>query len=148
MAAPDPYEEHSEAKRNIAQAKRKVLSALETAWPNFYQDPPAEEVSSDSCRKLSHLQIGMGVRAMALACNLHGGSTGDVDIYRLMQAYLWDRDARQQINEIVGKSWTPSPDTELVQDVASLIRQPSPVFGQATPESRRGPTGRCSGRTL
>jgi len=109
MAAPDPYEEHSQAKRNIAQAKRKILSALETTWPDFYQDPPGEEVSSDSCRKLSHLQIGMGVRAMVLACNLRGGSTGDVDIYRLMQAYLWDWDARQKINEIVGKSLDPLP---------------------------------------
>ena len=108
-AASTPCEEHSRAKRNIAQAQREILSALETAWPDFYQDPPAEEVSSDSCRKLSHLQIGMGVRAMALACNLQSGSTGDLGIYRLMQAYFWDDDARQMINKIVKESLDPLP---------------------------------------
>ena len=41
---------------------------------------------------------------MVLACNLRGGSTGDMNIYELMQAYFWDQDARERINEIVKES--------------------------------------------
>jgi len=107
MATPDPYKEHAQAKRNIAQARQEILSALQKAWPCFYQEPPTDEVGSDKCHELTLLQIGIGVRALVLTCNLRGGSTGNMNIYRLMQAYLWDRDARQKINEIVRESLDP-----------------------------------------
>lgn len=107
MAALTPSQEHAQKKRDIAQAQQEIQAAVQMAWPSFYEEPMKEEVGSDSCHKLSHLQIGMGVRAMALACNLRGGSTGDVNIYELMQAYFWDQDARQRINEIVEASLAP-----------------------------------------
>lgn len=107
MATPNPYEEHAQKKRDIAQAQQEIQAAVQRAWPCFYEEPMQEEVGSDSCHKLSHLQIGVGVRALGLACNLRGGSTGDVDIYRLMQAYFWDKDARQRINEVVKESLNP-----------------------------------------
>ncbi|MGO4575023.1 hypothetical protein AB4Z48_03125 [Cupriavidus sp. 2TAF22] len=107
MMAANDDEEFAQKKRDIAQAQLKILAAVQSAWPSFYEEPMREDVSSASCKKLSHLQIGMGVRALVLACNLRGGSTGDVDIYRLMQAYFWDQDARQRINQIVEASLAP-----------------------------------------
>ncbi len=115
MATPDPYEEHAQAKRNIARAQQEILSALQKAWPCFYQEPPTDEVSSDKCYELTHLQIDMGVRAMGLACNLRGGSTGDVDLYQLLRAYFWGRDARRRINEIVKESLAPERKADSLQ---------------------------------
>lgn len=108
MATLTPSQEHAQKKRDIAQAQQEIQAAVQRAWPCFYEKPMKKEVGSDSCHKLSHLQIGVGVRALGLACNLRGGSTGDVDIYRLMQAYFWDKDARQRINEIVEASLAPA----------------------------------------
>lgn len=109
MVTPNRYDEHTQQKQNIAQAQQEIQAAVQRAWPDFYQAPPMkEEVSSESCKKLSLLQIGTGVRAMVLACNLRGGSTGDVNIYELMQAYFWDQDARERINEIVEASLAPA----------------------------------------
>lgn len=107
MATLTPSQEHAQKKRDIAQARQEIQAAVQRVWPCFYEKPMKKEVGSDSCHKLSHLQIGVGVRALALACNLWGGSMGDVDIYRLMQAYFWDKDARQRINEIVEASLNP-----------------------------------------
>lgn len=107
MKTPNPYEEHAQRKLDIAQAQQEIQAAVQRIWPCFYEKPMKKEVGSDSCHKLSHLQIGMGVRALALTCNLWGGSMGDVDIYRLMQAYFRDKEARQRINEIVKESLNP-----------------------------------------
>lgn len=104
---PKPYEERAQAKRNIAQAKQEIEAALRKTWPSFYEEPPSDEVGSANCHKLSRPQIDTGVRALVLACNLYGGSMGDMDIYRLMRAYLWDQDARQRINQIIEASQAP-----------------------------------------
>ncbi|CAJ0698007.1 hypothetical protein [Ralstonia mannitolilytica] len=107
MATLTPSQEHAQKKRDIAQAQQEIQAAVQRTWPCFYEKPMKNEVGSDSCHKLSHLQIGMGVRALSLVCNLRGGSTGDIDLYQLIRAYFWDQDARRRINEIVAASLAP-----------------------------------------
>ncbi|WP_137910659.1 hypothetical protein [Ralstonia sp. 3PA37C10] len=107
MATLTPSQEHAQKKRDIAQAQQEIQAAVQRAWPCFYEKPMKKEVGSGSCHKLSHLQIGMGVRALALACNLQGGSTGDIDLYQLLRAYFWDQNARERINGIVKESQDP-----------------------------------------
>lgn len=109
MATSKSYKEHAQAKRDIAQAQREIHTAVKKAWPSFYEEPPRDEVGSAHCHKLSHLQIGVGVRALVLACNLYGGSMGDMDLYRLMQVYFRDQVARHRINEIVKQSHDQCP---------------------------------------
>ncbi|URF05040.1 hypothetical protein [Cupriavidus campinensis] len=108
MSAADQRREVAQQKRRLSESQQEILAALKKAWPGFYAKVSKVEVGSGDCHKLSHLQIGMGVRALALACNLRGGSTGDMDLYQLLRAYFWDQDARQRINEIVETSLAPN----------------------------------------
>lgn len=96
--------DHIKAKANYASAQEKLWKAVEQAYPIFAVTPPKKEVMFDECHKLSRVQIDTGVRAFAMACNLYGGSMGDVQLYRLLNAYLRDPAMRGRINEVVSES--------------------------------------------
>ncbi|ASV99009.1 hypothetical protein [Paraburkholderia aromaticivorans] len=95
---------HIKAKANYAYAQEKLWKAVEQAYPIFAVTPPKKEVMFDECHKLSRVQIDTGVRAFAMACNLYGGSMGEVQLYRLLQIYLKDPAARARINEVIDES--------------------------------------------
>jgi hypothetical protein len=44
----------------------------------------------------------MGVKALSLTCNLSGGSVGTIQLYDLLQTYLLNPAARDEINHLVG----------------------------------------------
>jgi hypothetical protein len=93
---------HIKAKANYAYAQEKLWKAVELAYPAFPVSPPKKDVMFDECHKLSRVQVDTGVRAFVMACNLYGGSMGDVQLYRLLNAYLRDPAMRAHVNEVVG----------------------------------------------
>jgi ferric-dicitrate binding protein FerR (iron transport regulator) len=101
MALTQNQKDAFEAKRTLDKAQTAILNALKLAWPALYAEPPKKEISSGSRRKLTRRQTDAGVRALMLACNLAGGSTGDIQLYDLLDKYLRDPEARQEINRVV-----------------------------------------------
>lgn len=78
-----------------------INGALKEHFEEMYVDPPKTVIRSDSYKKLSRFQIDQGIRAFSLATNLSGASMGDLDLYKLARAYLWDEEARKKINDVV-----------------------------------------------
>jgi hypothetical protein len=93
-----------EAKRTLDKAQTAILNALKLPWPALYVEPPKKEISSADGHKLTRRQTDNGVRALVLVCNLRGGSTGDIQLYDLLDKYLRDPEARAEINRVVGGS--------------------------------------------
>ena len=87
------------------QVKINSVAAINAAMKNYrgesYVEPPKKTVCIDDYRSLSRLQSDQGVIALVHACNLSGGSVGDMDLYKLMRTYLWDDVARTEINAVV-----------------------------------------------
>lgn len=98
------FKEHAKAKRDIAEAQLDIWDALRKGWPEFFANPPSQELTSGTCHKLTRQQVDMGVRAFVLACNLSGGSVGDVQLYELLQTYLQNPEERQKLNSVVRQS--------------------------------------------
>ena len=48
--------------------------------------------------------IDAGVSALVLINNMSGGTVGDVNLYRLLQRYLFNKDDRDKINSIINKT--------------------------------------------
>ncbi|WP_449412068.1 hypothetical protein [Pandoraea soli] len=88
-------------KRAIEQAQAMILKGIKRGWPEFYVEPPAQELTSGACHNLTRQQIDNGVRALVLTCNLSGGSAGDVQLYELLQTYLRNPAARHELNDVV-----------------------------------------------
>ena len=79
-----------------------INKALEEYRGPAYVEPPKKVVTSDNyTKKLSRHQIDQGVIAFVHACNLSGGSVGDMDLYKLLRIYLWNEEARSTINDVV-----------------------------------------------
>lgn len=68
-----------------------------------YVEPPKQVVTSAAYNTLNRHQIDQGVIALVHACNLSGGSMGDMNLYKLMRTYLRSPDARAEINGVVGR---------------------------------------------
>jgi len=63
--------------------------------------PAVREYDSGSVHLLSQQEVDNGVVALLLQCGVNHGSAGDVDLYRLVGAYLRDPEARREINEVL-----------------------------------------------
>ncbi len=87
------------------RATRKAQLQIQDAMREFSgggrNEPPTQTVSYGNYKKLSRHQIDQGVIALVLQLNLSGGSICDMDLYKLVRTYLWDEEARANINEIV-----------------------------------------------
>jgi hypothetical protein len=87
--------------------KQASIDAINDALKSFrgpsYVEPPKQVVASDRYKKLSRHQIDQGVIAFVHACNLSGGSIVDMDLYKLVRAYLWDQQGRKEINALVSR---------------------------------------------
>lgn len=100
--------EEAKAKRDIAEAQQGIWDAVKKGWPEFFVEPPLQELTSGTCHKLTQQQIDNGVRALVLACNLSGGSVGDVQLYDLLNVYLRDCETARGINEVVRQANRPA----------------------------------------
>ncbi|MCI2811234.1 hypothetical protein [Eoetvoesiella caeni] len=80
-------------------------AAINLALKNYlgeaYVEPARKTIKSGDYRKIGRLQIDQGVIALVQACKLSGGSVADMDLYKLVRIYLWDKDARAAMNRIV-----------------------------------------------
>ena len=54
-----------------------------------------------SSKDFSVSELDACVRFISVALNTTGGSVGDVNLYKLLQAYILNPEKRQQINEII-----------------------------------------------
>jgi hypothetical protein len=78
-----------------------INAALKVLPGHSYVEPPKQLITLFKYKQLDRLQIDQGVIAFVLACNLSGGSMGDMDMYKLSRAYLWNENARAEINAVV-----------------------------------------------
>ena len=87
------------------QLKIKTQQIIQDAMKEYMggEDwhPPRTVIDSAHYHKLDGRQINYGVGALVLQLNLSGGSVGNVDLYRLVRTYLWNEEARVEINKIV-----------------------------------------------
>ncbi|MDH6149316.1 hypothetical protein OKW46_003241 [Paraburkholderia sp. WSM4179] len=109
MCYVDERSEETLARQNILAAQQAIWTAVKEGWPEFYVEPPKHELTSGTCDRLTLQQIDAGVRAFILACNLSGGSVGDVQLYELLHAYLQSPEARQRINHVVQETGLRRP---------------------------------------
>ena len=65
----------------------------------------AKKITVDKYSKdLTRKGIDAGVSALVLINNMSGGTVGDVNLSRLLQRYLLDKDDRDKINSIINKT--------------------------------------------
>lgn len=83
------------------QVQAAINNELKVFCGGNYVEPPREVVDRNEYHRLSRLQSDQGVVALVLACNLSGGSIGNMDLYKLVRTYLWDDAARSEINDVV-----------------------------------------------
>jgi len=87
--------------------KRKLLQnitqqVIQTAMMEYSGvEAPKKVIHYDEYDELSRRQIDQGVLALSFQLNLTGASMVDVDLYRLVRTYLWNKEARSAMNEIV-----------------------------------------------
>ena len=90
-------------------AKEKAIQAINAALKEYmeegYVQPPTGDVNSGNCHEaLTRFQVIQAATVMVMHLNLESGSAGDVDLYKVNQAYLLDPEMRKQINALL-KSW-------------------------------------------
>ncbi len=82
--------------------QRKINEAIKDYQCDCYVEPPNSDINSSNYhKKLNRIQVNQAVIAMILHLNLAGGSAGDFDLYKLLQAYMLDLDKRNQLNEVL-----------------------------------------------
>lgn len=82
------------------KARRRIREAL-AEYNESEVSPEAREYNSSEVHTLSQREITDGVVALVLQCGIFAGSAGDIDLYRLVGAYLLDPEARREINEVL-----------------------------------------------
>lgn len=83
------------------QSQALINLALKDYRGPSYVSPPKEVIKSDAYDTLTREQTDQAVVAFVHACNLSGGSMGDMDMYKLVHYYLHHPKARSAMNEIV-----------------------------------------------
>lgn len=95
---------------SLSQAARlKAQDRIRKAIAEYNESEASavpHEYDSGNVHTLSQREINDGVIAFLLQCNVASGSAGDIDLYRVVGAYLRDPVARKEINEIL-KNWRP-----------------------------------------
>lgn len=75
--------------------KKKARSLIQQALSTYFE----EEIPLPNDLTVS--AINKSVVAIVLFLELSGGSTGDIDLYALLQTYLLDPSKRAEINQIL-----------------------------------------------
>lgn len=78
-----------------------IQKAMKELVGDTYVEQSKEPIRYGEYSKISRLQLVQGVRALLLECHIEHGSSCDVDLYTLLQAYLWDEEARSEINAAI-----------------------------------------------
>jgi hypothetical protein len=60
----------------------------------------SKSFSSWDVENLTVEQLNRGVVAFLITLNIHAGSAGDYDFYRLLQAYILNKDSRKEFNKL------------------------------------------------
>ncbi len=87
------------------QARRLASDALNTYFGAQVVSPVRfdENAPSEDPTQLTDQQINNGVVLFVLFNNLPGGSFGEVDLYRLLQRYVRNPEARNRINALLSE---------------------------------------------
>lgn len=93
---------------NIDQRNKKAAREIIADAMKLFRGPscvkqPKKVISSGNYADLSREQIDQGVVSFVVHCNLSGGSVDDMNLYRLIRTYLWNPQARTEINAVVGR---------------------------------------------
>lgn len=86
-----------------AQLQAKLIALMRSSDLGTGSVPPQHAYSSDCHKKLSRHQINDAVFLLSRYLGMYG-SGGNVDMYRLNQAYLLDPSMRQRFNELL-REW-------------------------------------------
>ena len=78
-----------------------INEAMQLYCEESYVQPPKNVIGNGYYHKLKRAQTNQAVIAFVHALNLSGGSTYDMDLYKLTYGYLTNSEARAQINAIV-----------------------------------------------
>lgn len=78
-----------------------INEAMQLYQEESYVRPPKKVIHDGEYHKLTRQQCVQGVIAFVHACNLSGGSMGNMDLYKLVYGYLTNPEAQIQINAIV-----------------------------------------------
>jgi hypothetical protein len=88
---------------NKKTAREIIADAMKIFRGPSYVEQSKKVVSSGNYSDLSREQIDQGVVALVVHANLSGGSILDMNLYRLIRTYLWNPQARSEINAVVGR---------------------------------------------
>ncbi|MFC7289612.1 hypothetical protein ACFQPC_16310 [Herminiimonas glaciei] len=83
------------------KAQSSIHIAIKDLVGETYVEQSKEPILYGEYPKINRLQLVQGVRALLLECHIEHGSSCDVDLYTLLSAYLWDEEARTEMNAIV-----------------------------------------------
>lgn len=83
------------------KAQASIQMAMMELVGDTYVEQSKEPILYGEYSKISRLQLVQGVRALLLECHIEHGSSCDVDLYTLLQAYLWDEKTRAEINAVM-----------------------------------------------
>lgn len=83
-------------------ARQLIDEAMKLYRGGMYVGPPVRTVGTDETfTQLDRAQIIQAGVGLVMHLNLASGSSGDLDLYKLLEAYLLDPDKRTQINEVL-----------------------------------------------
>jgi hypothetical protein len=83
------------------KTQTSIQRLMEDLVGDCYEKQSKKVIRYDEYEKISRLQMWQGVRAFLLECNIEHGSTHDVDLYKLALTYLWNKNARTEINAVI-----------------------------------------------
>ena len=82
-----------------AKLQNRLVRLLKE-YSGSVDEPPGHVYSSDCHQQLTRQHVDDGVCLMSRYLGM-AGSAGDIDLYRLNQAYLLDPQMRDQINNLL-----------------------------------------------
>ena len=88
---------------NTSQHKALITFLKKIDIFHYVKYNPTEKFYCDEV-KMDSDDINRGVKLLCVFWNIHSGSTGEIDLYQLLQKYLLDVDARDRINKAMYSS--------------------------------------------
>ena len=108
-----------EQERAAADYIRKEMRKYLTDWYGVKRAAPKKRIASSETHTIGHGTIIGGVALFVMNLGLYGGSCGDMDLYKLLIAYLHDDLCRAQMNDVVS-AWEARKRAKWLDDQSSL----------------------------
>lgn len=83
------------------KVQASIHIAMKELVGDTYDEQSKDTILYGEYSKINRLQLVQGIRALLLECNIEHGSSCDVDLYKLLPAYLWNEEARAEINAVI-----------------------------------------------